>query len=671
MASNISPGVYSKIVDLSSFVQQVPSTIGFMCGLTKKGEDNKLKFYSSRSQYISEHGEPNISDFGLKFGQGPYMAYNYLGDSGALFFMRCMPDDAAFSNIIVSAAYDPAVDEAPTLSLKYLDSTNANSLAELQTALEPGANEEPLCLIHPIGRGEYYNALSIRIVASANPMLSGVYVLDLYETQTDGSEVIIESFEVSFDPKATDGSGDSIFIESVLESYSNIIRVIMTRSNEEYTSGYDLLIKDFDSNIGAVSIVETDAAATLTDTKQDFSAWATSSAPYDYMVIAKDGQGNELYGYLGAASGADNETVDIFDVRLGTGTQTWGPPDSGGTEHADALAAFDETSDITYTIKKSDVSIGAAFPGSDPIPLKKGSDGSLLDAQGKVDATEAELALVQGYSGVLTSPVDGTSVVDDMYDSENIYFSLVYDCGYPAAVKTQVATLCQTRRDCIAIMDNGNNATFDAALSSRLNTHTFNTYFAALYEGYNKVYDIFSGRDVWFSPVYHMAYLLPRNDRVGELWYAAAGFNRGAIDSIKELKYNPRLGQRDQMYLKQLNPIVKFNPGYTVWGQLTSQAKPSALQDVNIVRLVLYVKRALEQYCRFFVYQQNDALTWSEVSGGVVDFLEQVKKKRGLDSYNVEVGATDYEKKTKTFHVNVTLQPTRVVEKIELNFFIK
>ena len=125
------------------------------------------------------------------------------------------------------------------------------------------------------------------------------------------------------------------------------------------------------------------------------------------------------------------------------------------------------------------------------------------------------------------------------------------------------------------------------------------------------------------------------------------------------------------MYLKQLNPIVKFNPGYTVFGQLTSQAKPSALQDINIVRLVLYVKRALEQFCRFFIYEQNDALTWSQVSGGVVDFLEEIKKKRGLDSYNVEVGASDYEKKTKTFHVNVTLQPTRVVEKIELNFFIK
>jgi hypothetical protein len=168
-----------------------------------------------------------------------------------------------------------------------------------------------------------------------------------------------------------------------------------------------------------------------------------------------------------------------------------------------------------------------------------------------------------------------------------------------------------------------------------------------------------------------MSYLLPRNDNVAELWFAAAGFTRGAIDNIKELRYNPRLGQRDQMYLKQLNPIVQFSAGYVVWGQLTAQAKPSALQDVNIVRLVLYCKRALEQFCRFFIFEQNDAITWGQVGGAITEFLEVIKNKRGLDAYTVEVGATDYERKTKTFHVNIVLQPTRVVEKIELNFFIK
>jgi len=678
MASNISPGVYTKIIDLSTFVQQVPSTIGFITGLTKKGEDNKLKFFSSRSEFIAEMGEPNIADFGTRYGQGSYCAYNYLGDSGSLFFIRAMPDTAAFANIYINAEFNDATEEQPTMTLSYVSSANASNLNELQTALEAGATTFPLCVLRPIGRGEYYNNLSVRLVQAANPMLSGVYILDIYETQADGSEVIVESFEVSFDPRAVDSTGDSVWIQNVLASYSGILRCEMELANGEYSEGHELIIKDYDSNIGVVSVVETDAAATLTDTKQDFSQWATGAAPFEFMVILKDGTGNELTGFLGAASGVDNETVDIWDARLvaSAPVQNFLPRDDVATEHADALTAFDEDSEITYVVKKSSALVGDAFTDSDPVPLKKGSDGLLFDSQGRLFTDDGGInhpldALSDGYAGLLKSAVDGTTLVDDVFDSENIYFSLVFDCGYPTEVKQQISALCQTRRDCMGIMDNGNNDTYSDAMTARLDDNTFNNYFVALFESYNKVYDTFTGRDVWFSPIYHMSYLMPRNDRIGEIWFAAAGFNRGSIDSIKELKYNPRLGQRDQMYLKQLNPIVKFNPGYTVFGQLTSQAKPSALQDINIVRLVLYAKRALEQYCRFFIFEQNDAITWSSVAGDINLFLEQIKKKRGLYNYSVDVGATEYEKKTKTFHVNVTLEPTRVVEKIELNFFIK
>jgi hypothetical protein len=291
-----------------------------------------------------------------------------------------------------------------------------------------------------------------------------------------------------------------------------------------------------------------------------------------------------------------------------------------------------------------------------------------------LDPIEASQLLSQGYNGTLPSTEVAGDIVDTVLDTENIYFSMVFDCGYPDDVKTGIAGsagLVQTRRDCVGILDNSDNRSFETAIAKRTDVHTFNTYFIALYEEYNKVYDQFTGGDIWFSPIYHMAYILPRNDRVSELWYAAAGFNRAGIDTIKELRFNPKLGQRDQMYLKQLNPIVKFNEGYVVWGQLTSQAKASALQDLNIVRLVLYCKKALERYCRSFIFEMNDIITWNSVAGDIVIFLEDIKKKRGLYSYSVEVGASDYEKKTKTFHVSVTLEPTRAVEKIELNFFIK
>ncbi len=652
--SNISPGVYTKIIDLSSFVQNVPSTIGLLCGFSKKGRDNEVIFVGSRSEYISEWGEPNIVDYGKNFGQGPYIGYNFLGESGSLYWMRLMSDDAAYSNLRIDAQL-AAADTTASISITYVESINTKT--ELKTNLATDGDTQPLCFLYPIGRGEYYNGLGARITEYSNPLLYDTYVLDIYEKQSDGDDIIIESFNVSFDPNAKDNAGDSLWIQSVLETYSSVLRadMVLSEANDTYTDGYNLVIKDYDKDIGVVSSIITGGLATLTDNKQDFSDWQTTPETGNaaYMVVAKDGKGNTINGWLGASSGVDNETVKIFDGRdLDTAAQSWNGD----------ITTFDVNSVISYRIKKSLVSVATAFVSSEPQPLRKGTEGSLIDAQGDLDTSESETLLEQGYSGITD---------DTILDPESIYFTIVYDAGYPADVKTAISTLCQTRRDCVGVLDNGDNATVNAALASRNNINTFNNYFVSLYESFNKVSDPFTGADVWFSPVYHMAYLLPRNDNVAELWFAAAGFNRAAIDSIKELRYNPRLGQRDQMYLKQLNPIVKFAQGYVVWGQLTSQAKASALQDLNIVRLVLYAKRALQQYCRFFVYEQNDEITWGQVAGSIVDFLEVIKQNRGLDSYTVDVGATDYERKTKIFHVDVTLQPTRVVEKIELNFFIE
>ena len=649
MATNISAGVYSKIIDLSTYVQAVPGTIGFICALTEKGRDNELLFIGSRSDLISEFGEPNINTYGQNYGQGLYEAYNYLGESGALYFMRCLPDDAAFSNLRIDVTQGTC-DSSATVSITYVDSLNTTTEIDTNMDTQSG-NVYRLCMLYPIGRGEFYNSLGVRFTIHTNPLLSGVYVMDVYEKQSDGDDIIIESFEVSFDPTATDNGGASIYIEDILETYSSVLRATVG------TDGYTIAAKIFDKDIGTVSVDLTAGSSTLTDDKQDFGDWETTSGCATYMAIAKDGKGHTIYGFIGAASGSDEDTVAIYDNRNLDATsvvvtQQW----LGQT------AVFDVNSTINYEVKRTNADISSAFTSSTPKPLKKGSDGALLDVSGDLVTAEATSVLANGYAGTIDTNV---------LDTDNKYFTLVFDAGYPSNVKTQIVTLCQTREDCIGILDNGDNASYTAAITSRQNTHTFNTYYAAIYEEYSKVYDTWTGKDIWFSPIYHMSYILPRNDAVSELWFAAAGFNRASINSIKDLRFNPRLGQRDQMYLNQINPIVKFTAGYVVWSQLTTQSKASALQDLNVARLVLYIKRALEQYAINFIFEQNDAVTWGQVAANVTEFLETVKKRRGLSSYTVSVGATDYELKTKTFHVDVELVPVRAAEKIELNFYIK
>jgi len=642
MAAHVSPGVYTKIIDLSEYVAKVPATIGFLPVLCKKGPDNKLTFVGSPSEYISKFGEPNILEFGSAYSQAPYFAYNFLNVSGALYTMRCLPDDATYANLFLWVTDDHADGQ-----VEIQKKANQNSLEELETSLVGDTTSFGLLCFYPIGRGDYYNDISIVISEHANPMYYGVYILDIYEKQSDGDEVIIESFEFSLDPEALDASGASLYIEDVLKTYSSVLRCKVS------DVGYANSLKVLDFNRGKVTVNTTSGSATITDNRQDFTDWDSASGSLAaYYITAIDGRGNKLKGWLGPID-TDEHTITVWDSRdMSTATQAW----------IGSISDFDVNSDISYKIIKLPIDITGVFSSTDPEALGKGSDGSLY-INGQFNPTVATQILADAYVGLID---------DRILDTDDIYFNIVWDGAYPKDVKDQAVRLAsELRRDCIAIVDNGDNPTFNDAITSRKTLYTYNTKYAAIYEGYNKVYDVFTGRDVWFSPLYHMSTIIPLNDTVSEVWYAPAGFNRAAIQNIKELRYNPRLTQRDQLYLKQLNPIVKFSNGYTVWGQLTSQTKPSALQDLNIMRLILYCQRAIEKFCQYFIFELNDQVTWNQVAGNITLFLEDIKNRRGLYSYNVEVGATEYEIKTKTFHVNVILNPTRVVEHIELNFLIK
>jgi len=547
MAIPISPGVYTKIIDLSTYVQAVPGTIGFVCVISRKGPDNKLTFVGSQEELFQQFGKPNITDYGKQYGQGLYIANNHMSVSYSLYVIRPLPADATYANLFMVA-------DSTNMAVTVESLPSQNTILELNTQLETAVGFlTPICYFIPVGRGDVYEDLGVRLTVHANPTVEDVYILDVYETQFDGDDVIIETFEVSFDDTLLDESGESIFIEDVLKTYS---KTLICKVNE---------------------------------------------------------------------NGVDAVEINSLD----------------------------------YT---------EPFSSPVAIHLAEGSEGSLVivdpdTGKARIDSTVADQVLSQAYSGIID---------DDVVDLDNIYFTLVWDAGYPTNVKMAIYTLVNDyRRDCVAIMDNGDNATYADAIIAREDEHTFDSRYVALYESYNKVYDTFTGRDIWVSPVYHMATLIPLNDKLYDIWYPSAGLNRATIGTIKELRFNPKLGQRDNMYLAQLNPIVKFNVGYTVWGQLTSQKRPSKLQDLHAIRTVLYIKRALEQYLKFFIFEFNDEETWSQIASDITPFLEYIQAARGLRSYNVEVGATEYELKSKMCHCNVTLEPTPIIEKIMLNLYVK
>lgn len=562
--ANVAPGVYSQIIDLSSYVAGVPSTIGFVPIISEKGPDNQLIFTNSQDFYI-DFGEPNISYAGKNYGQGPYIASSFLKQSESLYVIRCLPSDANFANLSIIAEPTGGLGADSTADVTTYSTSGVNTKNELDTMV---ASDSTACVIfYGVGRGDYYNDFQIDISKHSNPQLSNpqyvgsydlVYVVDIYQRQEDDDEdgqpqyAIISSFDVSFNPNRLDDGGESMFIGDVINRYSRYIYCVYNESR--------------------------------------------------------------------------------------------------------CLAAVNNQADFSQPFV------------SGPINLDNGDTGSLFTSAG-IDSDVATQILARAYTGILPKTTTGL-YVDEVLDKDSVYFSLVFDAGYPTSVKTAINTLVRSREDCLAFLDNGDTVSTSAALTAREDDHTFNTKFIAIYEAYTKIYDAFTGKKIWVSPIYHMANVVPYTDNVSNLWTPPAGVNRATLAEVEDIRYSPRLGDRNSFYLNQLNPIVKFSSGYTVYSQLTSQRKPTALQDVSITRLVLYIQRALEQFCKFYVFELNDSTTWNEIDTEIKKFLRTVQDNRGLYSFDTEVGANEYEIKAKKIHVNITLNPTRPAEQIYLNFFI-
>ena len=596
---------------------------------------------------------------------------------------------------------DPLIQNAVALACD-----EKGQASDLYTGKDP--HKCVLAYVRAIGRGDYYNSMAIKVTSDANPATFGIYKFQIFELQ-DGADTLCESYNVSFDPEALDNDGETCYFADVINKYSSRIRV---EANADALPIIASKLNEFYLNDPTIKEITED----YTDEKYapDGSIIKGFPAVPTYNAETKDIDGLDGYAKLNTVGYKAKAIWYAYLDQAYTDRQ-----DALATEQYEAALALDdedetkeqaisdaiEALDLAEDMQKAAtdsydwatslnlLNMADSDPvtaGDQPFYLDNGSLGSLLKKNGAVQPRIGNQILAKAYTGLLKNPVivkkvdESTGNVkysqqytDNVYDLDWIYFTIVYDPGYKPDVKAAALNLVDTyRRDCVLISDCGDNSDYTECLKyvgavKGGDAHPWNTYLAARYEPYSRVYDVYTGKDIWVSPVYHMAKLLPQTDKLYNVWYAPAGFTRGTVSDIKELRYSCNKAQRDLMYMAQVNPIVHFPEGMIVWGQLTTQKKNSTLSDLNCVRCVLYIKRALEQYCKNFIFEHNDAVTWNQISSGITPFLETVKANRGLRSYSVDVGATEYEYKTKVCHVNVMLEPLKVLEKIQLNMYIQ
>ena len=261
----------------------------------------------------------------------------------------------------------------------------------------------------------------------------------------------------------------------------------------------------------------------------------------------------------------------------------------------------------------------------------------------------------------------------DEFDVNLILMPGIIDSVH-SSVSAKAIDVCESRGDCFTILDPVPYASTLAQATARGEARDSN--FAGMYWPWVKVPDSqVAGTQRWVPPSVVMGGIYAFNDKVAHPWFAPAGLNRGGITTAVQAERKLTQGNRDDLYDSNINPIATFpGQGVTVFGQKTLQKKPSALDRINVRRLLIRVKKFIASSSRFLVFEQNTAATRRRFLGIVNPFLEQVQSQSGLSAFRVVMDESNNTPDTidrNQLVGQLFLQPTRTAEFIVLDFTIQ
>lgn len=164
------------------------------------------------------------------------------------------------------------------------------------------------------------------------------------------------------------------------------------------------------------------------------------------------------------------------------------------------------------------------------------------------------------------------------------------------------------------------------------------------------------------------------NDKVAFPWFAPAGFNRGSMDFVTNVESRLSQGDKDTLYDARINPIATFPAGgFVVFGQKTLQQAKSALDRINVRRLLLEVKRVVGGIAQQLLFEPNNALTRSRFVGAVTPQLALIQAQQGIESFKVvcdDTNNTSADAEANRMNGRIVIVPTRTIEFVAVDFII-
>ena len=215
---------------------------------------------------------------------------------------------------------------------------------------------------------------------------------------------------------------------------------------------------------------------------------------------------------------------------------------------------------------------------------------------------------------------------------------------------------------------------------SNMQQRNLNSSYAATYYPWVRITDTISGRGVWAPPSVAAFGALSFSEKVAAPWFAPAGFTRGGLSQgaagipVTMVRSKLTSKERDDLYDVNINPIASLpNEGIVIFGQKTLQATPSALDRINVRRLMIFVKKEISRIASTLLFEPNVQDTWSNFTSQVEPFLAGVQNQFGLDGFRVQLDETTTTPDLidqNIIYAKIFLKPTKVVEFFAIDFVI-
>jgi len=316
-----------------------------------------------------------------------------------------------------------------------------------------------------------------------------------------------------------------------------------------------------------------------------------------------------------------------------------------------------------------------AYTSSIPQNGSGSAGGSFASATGTVSNSitlyDAISTSTQGLVGASYN-----NMISLLGNPEAYQFNLLFTPGLTndnhTAQVTSIINNTIARGDSMYVVDlTDYNSTVGEAVTQ---AQTRDTSYAAAYWPWVRIIDPATGRQVWVPASTVIPGVYAFNDKVSAPWFAPAGINRGGLNTVLQAQLKLTQGNRDTLYSNNINPIATLpKQGVVVYGQKTLQKSQSALDRVNVRRLMIELKSYIKQIADTVVFEQNTIATRNSFVARVTPFLEGIQQKQGLYAYKVVMDDTNNGPAVidqNQLVGQIYIQPTRTAEFISLDFIL-